>query len=127
MFRYMTARPSPYTEPMHHATLAAAAASMTWLVACAGPAATPAVAGAELRVIVKLNAPSSDTRAITERVAAAAGTPARYLAASSPQWHALALQCADAKACEAAFQRLGANEAAFETVQRDERRRIVKP
>lgn len=100
---------------------------MTWLAACAAPPAALSVVGAELRVIVKLAAASSDTRAIAERVAGAAGTPARYLAASSPQWHALALQCIDVQACETAFQRLSADSRAFEAVQRDERRRIVTP
>ena len=119
--------PSPYTGRMQHAALAAAAASMTWLAACAAPPAGPAVVGAELRVIVKLSSASSDTRAIAERVAGAAGTPARYIAASSPQWHALALQCLDLRACEAAYERLAADRAAFEAVQRDERRRIVTP
>ncbi len=114
---------------MRNTTFAAAAISMTWLAACAAPlpAAAPAVASAELRVLVKLAAATADTDAIAAQVSAAAGTNARYLAASSPRWHALALRCADVQSCEAAFQRLGANKAAFEVVQRDERKRIVTP
>ena len=108
---------------------------MTWLAACAGPVpgaaplAAPATApaSAELRVLVKLTTASADTVAIAAQVAAAAGTNARYLASSSPQWHALALRCADVQACEAAFVRLTAHTAAFEVVQRDERKRIVTP
>ncbi len=105
---------------------------MTWLAACAVPvpAAEPASAAAELRVLVKLVKPanaSSDTSLITAQVAAAAGVQARYLAATSPQWHALALVCAGPDACEAALRRLGANTAAFEVVQRDERKRIATP
>ncbi|KNZ31379.1 MAG: hypothetical protein AD742_17610 [Methylibium sp. NZG] len=97
--------------------------------ASAAPSAAPA-ASAELRVLVKLAKPagaSADTAAIATQVAAAAGTNARYLAASSPQWHALALRCADVQACEAAYLRLSADKAAFEVVQRDERKRIVTP
>jgi hypothetical protein len=114
---------------MRKTTFATAAASMTWLAACAAPlpAAAPAVVSAELRVLVKLARASADTDAIAAQVTAAAGTNARYLAASSPQWHALALLCADVQACEAAFQRLSADKAAFEVVQRDERKRIVTP
>jgi hypothetical protein len=114
---------------MNKTLFATAAASMAWLAACAAPVpgAMAAGAGAELRVLVKLAKESADTDAIAARVAAAAGTPARYLAASAPRWHALALSCADAPACEAAFRRLGADTTAFEVVQRDERRRIVSP
>ena len=110
-----------------------AAASATWLAACAGPvpaaapAATPARPVAELRVLVKLAQATSDTEAIAAQVAAAAGTQARYLGASSPQWHALMLVCTEPQGCEAALQRLSANKAAFEAVQRDERRRIMAP
>ena len=119
---------------MRKITLATAAAAMTWLAACVVPvpAAEPAsaAAAAELRVLVKLVKPanaSSDTSLITAQVAAAAGVQARYLAATSPQWHALALVCAGPDACEAALRRLGANTAAFEVVQRDERKRIATP
>jgi hypothetical protein len=101
---------------------------MTWLVACAAPvpAAAPA-APAEMRVLVKLAKASSSAEAIAAQVTIAAGTQARYLAATSPQWHALALVCAGAEACEAAFLRLSANNPAFEVVQRDERKRIATP
>jgi len=119
---------------MRKTSFATAAASMSWLAACAVPApaaapdASAAAASAELRVLVKLTgAASDDAAAIAAQVSAAAGTNARYLAASSPQWHALALRCADVQTCEAAFQRLSANKAAFDTVQRDERKRIVTP
>jgi len=111
----------------------AAAASMTWLVACGAqppspvPVSSAAPASAELRVMVKLVNPSTDPRAIAAQVAAAAGTGARYLSATSPQWHALALVCGEPGACEAALQRLGDQKALFEAVQRDERKRIVTP
>jgi hypothetical protein len=114
---------------MRRTTFATAAASMTWLAACAAPmpGAAPATAPAGMRVLVKLTQASADTGAIAAQVTLAAGTQARYLSATSPQWHALVLQCADAQACEAAFQRLSADKAGFEAVQRDERRRILSP
>ena len=114
---------------MRKTLLATTVASMTWLVACAAPPPGAVTAGpsAEMRVLVKLNKASADTEAIAAQVAAAAGTKARYLAATSPQWHALSLLCADAQACEAAFQRLSTQQSAFEVVQRDERKRIVTP
>jgi hypothetical protein len=113
---------------MRRTLLVSAVASVAWLAACVAsvPAAGVAMA-ADLRVLVKLRQPSEDGAAIAAQVSAAAGTTARYLAASSPQWHALMLQCADVQTCEAAFLRLGANQAAFEAVQRDERKRIVTP
>lgn len=113
---------------MRRTLLATAVASMTWLAACVASVPAAGVAmGADLRVLVKLRQPSEDGAAIATQVSAAAGTSARYLAASSPQWHALMLQCADVQACEVAFRRLSANQAAFEVVQRDERKRIVTP
>ena len=123
---------------MRKTMFAATAVSMSWLAACAAPvpAAAPSAApsaaptatpAAEVRILVKLAKASEDTEAIAAQVAAAAGTPARYLAATSTQWHALALMCADAQACEAAMQRLSAKSATFEVVQRDERKRIQTP
>jgi hypothetical protein len=53
--------------------------------------------------------------------------PARYVASTSPQWHALALRCSAPRDCEAALGRLRADRALVEAVQGDERRRIVTP
>ena len=93
--------------------------------ACQG--AAPVAPG--LRVLVRV-APDALTGAtaeeqpavIEQRASASAGVPARYVAASGPQWHALILQCA-APECDAALQRLTADTARFSAVQRDERRR----
>jgi hypothetical protein len=117
---------------MRRVAYAATAVSMTWLAACAapGPEAVPAAsagAPADMRILIKLTQASDDTAAIAAKVAASAGMPARYLAATSPQWHALALACGGPQACDAALQRLGANKTDFEAVQRDERKRIVTP
>lgn len=98
------------------------------LLACEAQAPQTAPgSGTEMRVLVKLTRPSVDTQAIAAQVAAAAATPARYLAATSAQWHALALECPDAAACDAALRRLGADSATFEVAQRDEMKRIVRP
>jgi hypothetical protein len=92
------------------------------LAACAAePTAVP------LRVLVKLVHSSSDPAAIAGMVSRAAGVPARYVAASSPQWHALTLACDGPRECETALGRLRAERAAFEAVERDERKRIVTP
>jgi hypothetical protein len=92
------------------------------LAACAAdaPAAAPP---SEWRVMVKLVQPSTDADAIARRASRAAGVAARYLAAVSPQWHSLGLACGDEARCTQALQRLRADTAFFETVERDERRR----
>ena len=81
---------------------------------------------AETRVLVKLAQPSTDAIAIARAVEQVARVPARYVASTSPQWHALALRCASNE-CEAALERLRAERATFEAAQRDERRRVVTP
>jgi len=90
------------------------------LAACA--AADPAPV-AEWRVLVKTTQAHSDTATIVRRASQASGVPARYLAATSPQWHGLSLACGDEARCASALQRLQADTPFFEAVQRDERRR----
>ena len=102
-------------------TVAAAMASIV-VAACAAPA--PDV---EQRVLVKLAQPSADADAIARQAGQVSGVPVRYVAASSAQWHALALRCADAPACDAALRRLRADSRTYESVQLDERRRVVSP
>ena len=96
--------------------------ALTTLAACTTPA--PA---AELRVLVQLVQPASDPVAIARLVTHSAGVEARYLAASSASWHALALQCGRPATCDTALVRLRADRSAFEAVERDERKRIVTP
>lgn len=92
------------------------------LAACAAePPATP------MRVLVKLAQPATDAEAIAALAARSAGVAARYIAASSAQWHSIALDCAGARECEAALARLRADRATFDAVERDERKRIVTP
>ena len=98
-------------------------ASLAGLAACAAPADPAGQPIDEVRVLVKLARPSTDSEAIARQASAAAGAPVRYLAATSTQWHALALRCPSATACEAALQRLRGDGANFEVVQRDERKR----
>ena len=92
------------------------------MAACAAEPVQP-----ELRVMVKLSQPATDPDVIARQAARVAGTAVRYAAAISPQWHALALSCADAAGCEAAMQRLRADTNTYEAVQRDERKRALKP
>jgi hypothetical protein len=85
--------------------------------------AAPARAGtADIRLLVKLARPWTDGAAIERRAAAIAGVPVRYLAATSPQWHALALRCAPAPECNRALRRLRADTSTFDAVEFDERR-----
>jgi hypothetical protein len=72
---------------------------------------------------VKVAPPGSQADAVLRRAAQASGVPTSYVAAVSPQWHGLSLSCGDEARCEAALQRLRADTAYFEAVQRDERRR----
>ena len=95
--------------------------SGTMLAACAAEPSSP------MRLLVKLAQPSSDPAAIASLASRAAGVPARYLAASSPHWHAIALDCDGPLQCEAALERLRADRAVFDAVERDERKRIVTP
>ena len=109
---------------MPRLSLAGLLFACTGMAACAlEPAPAPRqAAGTEWRVLVKLNEPGSDAAAIARRAGEISGVPVRYVAATSPQWHALALACADDAACEAALQRLQAAAATYDSVQREQRR-----
>lgn len=98
-------------------------ASLAGLAACAAPSDTADPGAGEMRVLVKLARPSADAQAIVRQATTAAGAPVRYLAATSLQWHALALRCGSVADCDAALQRLRADVANFEAAQRDERKR----
>ena len=114
--------PSRASLRMCGTLLAWAAASLTSL------AAPPETADAvHLRLLVKLTHPAMDVAALARQAAAIAGTEVRHVAATSPQWHALELSCADAKQCEAAEMRLRAESATFEIVERDARRKPLAP
>ena len=92
--------------------------------ACANEATAPQ---STMRLIVKIIQPSEDGAAIAGLVSRSAGVPARYLTATSAAWHAVALECDGARACEAALKRLRADRRHFEAIERDERKRIVTP
>jgi hypothetical protein len=94
------------------------------LAACA---ADLPLAASPMRLLVKLVQPTSDPTAIAALVSRGAGVPARYIAASSAQWHAVGLECETARDCESALARLRADRGVFEAVERDERKRIVTP
>ena len=111
---------------MPRLSLAALLFACTGMAACAvEPALAPAArqaAGNEWRVLVKLNQPSTDADAIARRAGEISGVPVRYVAATSPQWHALVLVCADDGACETALQRLRGAASTYDSVQREQRR-----
>lgn len=110
------------SKRMRRIGLAVSCLAMTWLAACAAP-----LPETELRVLVKLAQPSSDSAAIARLVSNRAGVSARYLGSSSLTWHALVLPCSGTSDCEAVLQRLRADRVAIEAVERDERKRIVTP
>jgi hypothetical protein len=76
------------------------------LAASVAPSVADAADGFNLRVIVKLAAPSGDTAAIAAEASRQASLPVTYAAAVDGTWHALQLHCADRAACDAAFARL---------------------
>jgi len=88
------------------------------LAACAAPAPNDVAAqAAPLRIQVKLVRPSEDAAAIAAEAARVAGVPVTYAAATSTSWHALALRCASAAACDAALARLRAAGAIYQVVE----------
>jgi hypothetical protein len=111
---------------MSPALVVSGLACLAGVAACAAPEAVTASA-AETRLLVKLVDPSTDATAIARQAALASGLPVRYLSATSPQWHALALRCGSDAACDAAIGRLRADAARFAAVPRDERKRAAAP
>ncbi|MBX3623206.1 MAG: hypothetical protein KF891_24825 [Rhizobacter sp.] len=90
---------------------------------CAAGTAAPV----EWRVMVKLARPAAAADELVRHAARTSGVAVRYLAASSPELHALGLRCGDEAACREAVQRLKADTAYFLAVERDERRRAHEP
>ena len=71
----------------------------------------------QLRVMVKLVRGSEDAVAIGAEASRIAGVRVSYAAATSAQWHALALHCASAAECDAAIARLRAANNIYQTVE----------
>jgi len=117
----MRQSPRLYTAAMPQALTPVLALACFSLAACA---TLPAL---EWRLLVKLAEPSTDTVAIERRASETARSPVRYVASTSPQWHALALSCADQAACEQAVERLRADTSAYASVGLDRRRGVVTP
>ena len=93
------------------------------LAACARPSTADSEAGGvDMRVLVKLVAPSTDAVAIAAEASRRAGVPVRYAAAVSPQWHAVSLHCADAATCASAVERLRQAAATYLAVEPDGRK-----
>jgi len=79
-----------------------------------------------LQVLVKVTAPSDDGAQIAAEASRISGVTVRYVSATSPQWHALFIECATAAVCEAAVKRLSEARDVFIAVQRDERERAYQ-
>ncbi|MDB5818027.1 MAG: hypothetical protein JWQ11_1667 [Rhizobacter sp.] len=77
------------------------------------------------RVMVKLRDPSLDRAAVAAQAQVVAGVPVQANGAVSPEWQALALDCADAAACEAAVARLRADTGRYVLVEIDRRERAL--
>jgi hypothetical protein len=93
------------------------------LAACA--ADPPSAASlSPMRVLVKLTQPSTDPQAIARHASEVAGTPVSYVAATSAQWHALAVDCRGESACDQALSRLRADTFTYEHVSLDAKRRV---
>jgi hypothetical protein len=94
------------------------------LGACAAEPPAPTVG---MGVMVKLVQPSADPTAIATLVSDTTARPARYVSATSTEWHAVAIACRGPADCDLALQRLRADTTHFAAAQRDERKRIVSP
>ena len=94
----------------------AAFVAATLTSACSAPrevAAEPP----PLRVMVKLVRGSEDRGAISAEASRIAGVRVSYAAATSVQWHALALHCTSDAECDAAIERLRAAGNVYQTVE----------
>ncbi|MBV9891938.1 MAG: hypothetical protein JO090_13765 [Rhizobacter sp.] len=101
---------------------AAAAAACTLVAALASACSAPRSrdVGAEappLRVMVKLVRGSEDAGAIGAQAGRIAGVPVSYAAATSAQWHAIALHCVSTAECDAAVARLRAASSVYQAVE----------
>jgi hypothetical protein len=101
-------------------SVVAAAAGCALVAVLASACSAPRDAAGEapqLRVMVKLVRGSEDAVAIGAEASRIAGVRVSYAAATSAQWHALALHCASAAECDAAIARLRAANNVYQTVE----------
>ena len=103
-------------------SVAAAAAGCALVAVLASACSAPAsrdVAGEAppLRVMVKLVRGSEDAATIGAEASRIAGVHVSYAAATSAQWHAIALHCASATECDAAVARLRDATTVYQTVE----------
>lgn len=97
------------------------------LAACAGPAPSPRMAANDVRVLVRLVQPSSDSRAISAAASQQARVPVTHAAAASPTLHALALHCDSAAQCDSAIERLRNASAVYAAVEIEGRKQKATP
>lgn len=101
----------------------AAAAAACVLVACAAASVDAADAAAQpQRILVKLVHGGQDAQAIAAEATRVAGLPVSYAAGMSATWHALAVHCTGAAACDAAIARLRAAASIYRDVEIDGRK-----
>jgi hypothetical protein len=117
---------SPATSSGAIASAAALCALAAALAGCAASADASSRAASSpastLRVLVKLARPGDDPGAIAAEAARIAGVPVSYAAATSASWHALAVHCGDAAACDAAIGRLRSAGSIYQAVEIDGRK-----
>jgi len=104
-------------------------ACLCGLAGCAAKVSPPPSAGiaaAVVQVLVRMapGAAAFDVDRVVREASRAAGVPVRYGAAAGARWHSLVLNCPDEAACTEAIQRLSAETALFDAVERDAPRRI---
>ena len=111
--------------PTRSAVAAAAACTLVAALtsACgAQPSREAAGQMPPLRVMVKLVRASEDVGTIGAEASRIAGVPVSYAAATSAQWHAIALHCTSAAECDAAVARLRAATNVYQTVEIEARK-----
>jgi len=86
--------------------------------ACGAPGPRDVATGTPpLRVMVKLVHASDDADAIGAEAGRIAGVRVTYAASAGPQWHALALHCANNAECDAAIGRLRVAGNVYQSVE----------
>jgi hypothetical protein len=108
---------SPPTAP-RCVVAAAGCALLAALTACRAPATRDVADEARpLRVMVKLVRGSEDAAAIGVEASRIAGVRVTHAAATSREWHALALHCGSGAECDDAVARLRAAHTIYRTVE----------
>jgi len=114
--------PSPAPRSVAAAAAGCALAAALTSACSATQPRDVAADGATQRVMVKLVRGSDDAAAISAEATRIAGVRVSYAAASSAQWHALALHCASVAECGDAIARLRGAADVYQAVEIDGRK-----